>query len=156
MPSIKVTPDPVNPGTVLKVSGYSIPNAAVTIENQNDKTSATLKTFTTASDSNGAWSVNIPTDGFSIGTWKVRAKAKQESSGISTNYSNYTFYGVGQPVTQRTADLNRDGKVNLVDFSILLYWWNTDGGNSNPPADINADGRVSLTDFSIMLFQWTG
>lgn len=54
------------------------------------------------------------------------------------------------------ADLNRDGRVNLVDFSILLFWWASDGGDSDPPADINLDGTVSLTDFSIMLFNWTG
>ena len=51
-----------------------------------------------------------------------------------------------------SADLNKDGRVNLADFSILLFHWNTDHGI----ADLNQDGRVSLTDFSIMLFQWTG
>lgn len=156
MPSIRVTPDPVQPGGVLTASGYAIPNATITVENQNDKTSASLKTFTTTSDGNGAWSVSIPTDGFTKGTYKVRAKAKQEG-GASTNFSNYTYYGVGEAASvPRTSDLNRDGKVNLIDFSILLFWWNSDGGASNPPADINGDGRVSLTDFSIMIFNWTG
>jgi hypothetical protein len=156
MPSIKVTPDPVNPGSTVTFSGYAIPNASITVENQNDKSSVSLKTFTTSSDSNGAWSVSADTTGFTPGTYKVRAKAKQES-GISTNFSDYTYYGVGQAAQlPRTSDLNRDGKVNLTDFSILLFWWNSDGGNSNPPADINGDGRVSLTDFSIMIFNWTG
>lgn len=156
MPSIKVSPNPVDPDSTLVVSGYSIPNATITIENQNDKSSATLKTFTATSDSNGAWSVNISTDGFNKGTYKVRAKAKQDA-GVSTNFSGYTFYGVGEAAkVARSSDLNRDGKVNLIDFSILLFWWNTAGGNSNPPADINGDGRVSLTDFSIMIFNWTG
>lgn len=158
MPSIKVTPDPVEPGTPLVVTGYAIPNAVVTIENQNDKSSASLKTFTANSDANGAWSYTINTSGFSKGTYKVRAKAKQEADDlVSTNYSNFTFYGVGETAAvPRSSDLNRDGKVNLTDFSILLFWWNTDGGASNPPADINGDGRVSLTDFSIMIFNWTG
>lgn len=157
MPSIKVSPDPVDPGTTLTVSGYTIPNATVTLENQSEKSSNNLKTFTATSDNNGAWSVQIPTDGFSKGTYKVRAKAKQESGGITTNFSNYTFYGVGEAAkVARSSDLNRDGKVNLIDFSILLFWWNTAGGNSNPPADINGDGKVSLTDFSIMIFNWTG
>ena len=47
-------------------------------------------------------------------------------------------------------DLNNDGFVNLTDFSILLFYWNT----SNANADINGDGIVNLTDFSIMLFHW--
>jgi hypothetical protein len=156
MPSIKVSPDPVQPGGVLTVSGYAIPDATITIENQNDKSSASLKTFTVTSNAQGAWTTTIPTDGFTKGTYKVRAKAKQET-GVSTNFSGYTFYGVGEAAkVAGSSDLNRDGKVNLTDFSILLFWWNTDGGASNPPADINGDGKVSLTDFSIMIFNWTG
>ena len=156
MPSIKVTPNPVDPNSTVTVSGYTIPEAVVTIENQTDKSSVGLKTFTATSDGNGAWSVAISTDGFAKGTYKVRAKAKQDV-GVSTNFSGYTFYGVGETVAvTRNSDLNRDGKVNLTDFSILLFWWNTAGGNSNPPADINGDGKVSLTDFSILIFNWTG
>lgn len=156
MPSIKVSPDPVNPDSTVKFSGYAIPNATITIENQKDKSSASLKSFTTTSNGSGAWTLDVSTAGFSAGTYKVRAKAVQ-TDGISTNFSGYTFYGVGQAAAvPRSSDLNRDGKVNLTDFSILLYWWNTDGGTSNPPADINADGKVSLTDFSIMIFNWTG
>jgi len=158
MPSIKVTPDPVQPGQTLIVSGFAIPNAVITLENQQDKSSVSLKSYTATSDTNGAWSVSIETTGFKNGTYKVRAKAKQETGDLAqTNYSNYTFYGVGEAAaTPRSSDLNRDGKVNLIDFSILLFWWNSDGGNSNPPADINGDGKVSLTDFSIMIFNWTG
>jgi len=156
MPSLKVSPDPAQPDSKVLVSGYSIPNAVITLENQSDKSSVNLKTFTATSDANGAWSVEVSTQGFSQGTYKVRAKAKQET-GVSTNFSGYTYYGVGQTAdVPRTSDLNRDGKVNLTDFSILLFWWNTAGGNSNPPADINRDGKVSLTDFSIMIFNWTG
>lgn len=51
----------------------------------------------------------------------------------------------------RRSDLNCDGRVNLTDFSILMYWWETAG----PTGDTNLDGRVSLIDFSIMLFDWT-
>jgi hypothetical protein len=158
MPSVRITPDPVNPGSPVTISGYTIPNATVTIENQNDKSSASLKTFTATSLATGAWSIEVDTSGFSQGTYKARAKAKQEGGlGVSTNFSDFTFYGVGEAKKAAgSSDLNRDGKVNLTDFSILLFWWNSDGGNSNPPADINSDGKVSLTDFSILIFNWTG
>lgn len=157
MPTVKVTPDPVTPGTPLVISGYTLPNATVSIENQNDKSSASLKSYTATSDSSGKWTTTVPTDGISAGTYKARAKSKRDSDGVSTNWSGYTYYGVGQAAARPTSsDLNTDGKVNLVDFSILLFWWNTDGGASSPPADINQDGRVTLTDFSIMIFNWTG
>jgi len=48
-------------------------------------------------------------------------------------------------------DLNQDGKVNLYDFSIMLFWW----GQNYPNADLNCDGDVSLSDFSILLSRWT-
>jgi hypothetical protein len=154
-PSIKVSPDPVEPGEVLTLSGFTLPDATVTIESVKDG-SVNKKTLIVTSDSSGAWTTTLDTAGLSIGTYKVRAKSLQSAT-VGTGFSNYTFYGVGQDAVQpNNADLNSDGKVNLVDFSILLFWWNGDGGDSSPPADINADGKVSLTDFSIMLFNWTG
>lgn len=158
MPSILVEPDPVDIGQAVTISGYALPDATVTIENQKDGSSVSLKTFTTTSDSDGAWSITESTSGFSNGTYKVRARSEQTGgTGISTDYSDYTFYGVGQAAdVPLNPDLNRDGFVNLTDFSILLFWWGGDGGTSDPPADINQDGSVSLTDFSILLFNWTG
>lgn len=157
MPSILVEPDPVNPGQPLTVSGFSIPDASITIENQKDGSNLSKKNFTATSDGGGAWSIDINTDRFDTGTYKVKAKAVAVDGSVETDYSEYTFYGVGQEAdNQINADLNLDGKVNLTDFSILLFWWAGDGGNSDPSADINADGSVSLTDFSIMLFNWTG
>jgi hypothetical protein len=52
-------------------------------------------------------------------------------------------------------DINKDGKINIVDFSILMYFWGQTNP-SNPCADLNKDGIVNLTDFSIMLYWWTG
>ncbi len=155
-PSIVVTPDPVTAGVPAVISGYTIPNATVTIENEKDGSAASRKVFTGTSNANGAWSISVDTNGFTNGTYKVRAKAVQ-ATGIQTNFSNYTVYGVGQAANRPlNTDLNRDGKVNLVDFSILLFWWGTAGGDSDPPADINSDTKVNLTDFSILLFNWTG
>jgi hypothetical protein len=155
VPSVSVSPDPVDPGQTLTVSGYALPDANITIENGRSGTVANTPIETT-SDADGAWSTTIDTSGFSQDTYQVRARAEQ-TDGRSTVFSNYTFYGVGQDAEQPiNADLNRDGDVNLIDFSILLFWWQSDGGDSDPSADINQDGNVSLTDFSILLFNWTG
>ena len=50
--------------------------------------------------------------------------------------------------------MNKDSRVNLVDFSIAAYWYK----RSTPPpsADLNGDGKVDLVDFSILAFYWTG
>lgn len=153
-PSILVQPDPVDPGTPATISGFSLPNSAVTIE--YGRTGTAPQSQITTSDGNGRWTLALQTTGFTTGTYEVRAKAEQ-TDGIKTNFSQSKFFGVGQEADLPiNADLNRDGKVNLVDFSILLFWWNSDGGTSDPSADINQDNRVNLTDFSILLFNWTG
>jgi hypothetical protein len=62
-----------------------------------------------------------------------------------------------QPVSTGTcngADLNKDNKVNSVDFSILLSYWKTKPPFRNACADINKDNKVDSVDFSIMLSQW--
>ena len=63
------------------------------------------------------------------------------------------------PVTQTTkcyespkADLHNGCKVNLVDFSILAYWFNRPSPSA--VADLNGDGKVNLTDFSILAYYW--
>ena len=154
-PTITVTPDPAEPGELVTISGYALPDATITIETGRDD-GANSQTLTAVSDSNGRWTTSVDTTGFARDTYRVRAKAEQ-LNGDETNYSDYEFYGIGQTADVPLApDLNRDGFVNLIDFSIMLFWWQTNGGDSDPPADINQDGTVSLTDFSILLFNWTG
>jgi len=156
-PSLKVTPDPVDPGGTVKFSGYALPEVEIVLENIKDKNTGVPITLKTVSGKDGAWSADLSTAGFTVGAYKVRVKANGANGTIGTNFSDYILYGVGQQVISvRPADLNRDGKVNLTDFSILLFWWNTNGGTSDPPADINGDGKVNLSDFSILLFNWTG
>ena len=51
-------------------------------------------------------------------------------------------------------DCNRDKIINLVDFSVLAFWY----GKKNPPVcvDTNRDNTINLIDFSILAFYWTG
>jgi len=154
-PTIAINPDPAEPGETVRFFGYALPDATVTLEHESDDGSDS-QTLVAISDSDGEWSVTLDTTGFARGTYQVRARAEQVD-GERTNFSNYVFHGIGQEAEAPLApDLNRDGSVNLIDFSIMLFWWQTNGGDSDPPADINQDGNVSLTDFSILLFNWTG
>ncbi len=59
------------------------------------------------------------------------------------------------PVVQKLiGDLNCDNHVNLLDFSILSFWYNN---QAIPPkkVDIDLDGKITLIDFSIMMYYWT-
>ena len=67
------------------------------------------------------------------------------------------FFGPGirKDITEKPyADSNGDGRVDLVDFSTLIFWF--DKPNVPLHIDCNQDGIADLTDFSIMAFYWTG
>lgn len=153
-PTIRVSSANPNPGEFVTFSGKTIPNVAVEVS--IDDGSIVLETN---SDSSGNWSVTFDTSRVSVDTHTAKARFVEGSSSLKTQSVYGTsislFVGVEGQATSNS-DLNRDGRVNLVDFSILIFWWGTAGGNSNPPADINQNGRVSLEDFSILLFNWTG
>ena len=51
------------------------------------------------------------------------------------------------------ADINCDGRVNIIDFSIIYHWF--DKKNVPKRVDLNSDQKVDIFDFSIMAFYWT-
>jgi len=61
---------------------------------------------------------------------------------------------VFEPCVSRVpGDLNCDGRVDLLDFSIFLAFMTRVGPN---PADFNADRVVNFRDLSFLLAGWTG
>ena len=152
-PTIKVSDAEIDPGAVVTISGQAPPNKKVEIflnDNKIDETDST---------SQGDWSIAYDTTSLAAAEYTLKARYVTGSSILTTDSSFSTalalYVGVdGQVPTP--SDLNRDGFVNLIDFSILIFWWGTNGGDSNPPADINGNGNVGLEDFSILLFNWTG
>jgi hypothetical protein len=111
---------------------------------------------TTTAGSNGAWALSMQTSGLSMGTYELVAQGTMLDGTVESDKSARKTVGVGVEVEDTDCaamgDFNCDGFVNLVDFSILVFNWNT----TNSTADINGDGIVSLPDFSVMLFYWTG
>jgi len=153
-PTIRLSNQNVNPGDVVTVSGRAVPSANIELHLNNSE-----RTERTTSDSNGAWSISLNTGSLRVAEYTLRARSISGSSTLLSQSSFSStiqlFVGVDGRVTT-PSDLNRDGKVNLVDFSILIFWWGGNGGNSDPAADINGNGRVGIEDFSILLFNWTG
>lgn len=148
-PTIQVSERQVPKGDPLTVSGYSVPTATVSSDiSGNPKT-----TLSATADAAGAWALQVDTKSLSDGLHTVKAFFKQDG-GIQSGYGKSLSFSVGAGAfaDTGTADLNGDGKVNLVDFSIFLLKWQSDDIQS----DFNGDGTVNLGDFSIMLFNWTG
>lgn len=153
-PTIATDKEEVQLGDTVTVLGATIPQASVSIV----VSSQTEHTFQTDADASGLWSYQFIANDLGVGTHSARAKAVSIDNEISA-FSNTVSFAVveGPPAPcdgKRPGDLNCDGRVNLTDFSILLYYWKQKHP-ANARADINADGIVNIQDFSIMLFWWT-
>ncbi len=153
-PTISVATQDINPGEVVTVSGQAIPNATIELHVGEDEL-----VETGFSDSNGRWSIALDTGKLAVAEHIIKARSVTGEPPLTTQ-SNFSsslqlFVGVDGQVTT-PSDLNRDNKVNLTDFSILIFWWGTNAGDSSPSADINGNGNVGIEDFSILLFNWTG
>ncbi len=152
-PTIAADNVEINPGDTIVFSGQAAPNSQVQLYINND-VAARLDAA-----ANGTWGIAYSTSDLRPAEYIAKARYVQGTGALTTESSFSTaltlFVGVeGRATTP--SDLNRDGEVDLIDFSILLFWWQTPGGDSNPPADINGNGNVGIEDFSILLFNWTG
>ncbi|MDX1535441.1 MAG: DUF4215 domain-containing protein [Candidatus Spechtbacterales bacterium] len=154
-PTLDLDRTEVNRGDIINMTGSTVPEVQVSTEVNSEHTILD----STISSETGEWELDFDTSPLEEGAHTARAMFEIEDAGLASesSFSQAVSFFVGQgQATIGTADLNLDDRVNLIDFSILLFHWNTDGGDSDPPADINRGGRVDLADFSIMLFNWTG
>jgi hypothetical protein len=142
-------------GADSRAVGASVPESTVEV---SLRTGGAEKKYTAASGgsgSSGAWGVTIPA-GDIRGAGSLRARARlgdrvsESSAPISIGSSEAGARE--ENASGEGGDSNGDGKVNLVDFSIMLSSW----GTNDERVDLNKDGTVNLADFSILLFNWTG
>jgi len=93
------------------------------------------------------------------------AKSKVALGGEISSFSKTVGFTVGTKnvLAQLPAqsiiksDLNNDKRVNLIEFSILAYWFKRPLTQAAAPlVDLNHDGKVDLVDFSILAYNWTG
>lgn len=149
-PTIDLDQKSVQRGEKIEISGQATPNSNLFLYLEPEKE------YIANFESNflGDWKYFLLTENFKEGTYNIKVKAKTPE-GLESPFSAIVTFYVGKYGAEEIcprADFNKDGKVNLVDFSILLHWW----GKSNPCIDQNKDGIVNLPDFSILLHWWTG
>jgi hypothetical protein len=157
-PTVRVPAQAVSPGADLTLTGATAPLAQVNVSLRPEgvKSPTRARSATTTANGSGLYQITLPTSGLTVGVYEIVGRAQLPTLGLESD-EGITKYGLGvaTPTSgscSNPSDLNCDGKVNLIDFSILLFNWNT----SNATADINKDSVVNLTDFSIMIFNWTG
>lgn len=157
-PTIDTDKVQVKKGSPIRVFGQSSPNSTIAITVNSD----TELFFQTPSDAYGVYSYSFLTNPLELGNHSTYTNASK--SGEVSSASKKVAFTVGlqdvlraagdKPKNVLRADFNKDGRVSLVDFSIIAYWYKKRGF---PTAyDLNGDGMISLVDLSIMASHWTG
>ena len=154
-PSIDVDKIEVRRGDNITIFGQSAPLADITIQISSEQIFFAKAT----SDRDGIYLHYFNTVPLEYGSHYAKSSAALEGLEIS-GFSRTVSFGVGtRSIFKKLpeiliGDLNNDGRVNLIDFSIMAFWY----GKPNFPThvDLNNDGRVNLVDFSIMAYHWTG
>lgn len=153
-PTIETDKKEVKKGDNLVIFGQSASQAEVVIS----VNSSEEKFFKTNADQNGLYSYQLDTSFLDFGEHSTKSKSSVDQ--IISAYGKIALFTVSdknifhdKKAKMRT-DLNEDGRVNIIDFSILAYWYK----RAEPPAEIdfNRDGKIDLADFSIMAYDWTG
>ena len=148
-PTIALEENQVFPGDPINVSGESVPGSVVVSEISG----ADLNVFEAEVADNGVWSLQIDSSSLIDGFHSIKPLFELNETEKSGYGRSLSFYVGTEPISDVISpDVNDDGKINLVDFSIFLIGWGTD----DIRYDFNQDGTVSLADFSILLFNWTG
>lgn len=154
-PTISVDKSVVRRGDNLTVFGESSPVSDIVIEVNSEN----QLFFSTKSDSDGAYLFTFDTSPLEFGDHGAKSKSKIGTE--ISEYSKIANFKVGSQTILEDksqcgviADLFVDCKINIVDFSVLAYWYKRPFPLST--VDLNKDGVVTIADFSIMAYYWTG
>jgi len=151
----------VKRGDPFALFGQTVPNSAVKIF-VHSEAEIEIDTF---SNAEGVYEIDF--DSALLADGEHVARSKTTLSDIDSTYSHLLTFQVGdvnisrnvQVCTQQKADLNCDGKVNLVDFSIAAFWYKkilSPEFGELERLQLNNDNKLDLYDFSIMAYYWTG
>ncbi|KKU11042.1 MAG: hypothetical protein UX65_C0002G0034 [Parcubacteria group bacterium GW2011_GWB1_46_8] len=146
----------VRKGEKIGVLGKTVPESEVTIiVGSDEELFGKVK-----ADTGGAYLHYFDTLNLSLGQHSARSQAYKENE--ASPFSKSAGFVVGTKTVLAKpengcgtrGDVNNDCRVNLVDFSIVAYWYRRPGPSVK--VDINGDSKVDLIDFSIMAYYWTG
>jgi len=158
-PTIDVDKSEVKKGDVIVIFGQSTAESEITIIVSSEE-EIFLKAST---DKDGVYLYNFDTVPLSMGQHHTKSRSAIE--GEVSPYSKTVGFLVGTKNVLKEkpgillGDLNRDGRINLVDFSIAAYWYRRSLSSAMKEIEcerLNCDGKINLVDFSIMAYYWTG
>ncbi len=152
-PTIELQKTQVEKGETLWIAGQTFPQSEINIYIKSLVSEEAIIKKTKA-DEMGNWIYSFDTSLLEEDAYLIKANALSPE-GFVSSFSHALEFIIGGAIVSEfcpRADFNKDGKINLVDFSILLYWW----GKYDACVDQNLDKAVDLIDFSILMYWWTG
>lgn len=104
-----------------------------------------------STDTTAPYAYSWPTSGVAAGSHSISAKAYDAGDKVAASTVASISVLSGAITVGINGDSNGDGKVNSLDFSLLVE---NDGKNFSA-ADYNKDGIVGAADLAILLSRWT-
>ena len=154
-PTVTIDKIQIKKGDYLSVGGYSLPRKLLEIVVENQSIKSERKVFTLTSRDTGLYNLTFPLGDLPKGEYFLYVKYPAD-----TRISKFVRFIIGDSNIKSAnsslnipGDCNADGVINLVDFSVLAFWYK----KNHPPkcVDTNEDKMVDLTDFSILAYYWS-
>jgi len=147
-------------GTKVNIFGSAFPDSGIKLfSDMPDLNGADITTAGT----DGKWEYVIDTEGLVQGLYAIRVNGQVVPLGLISDLSREIRLGIGFPIEPYEGaacsgvDLNFDGRVNVIDFSIMLYYWELNPFEVKPPnycVDQDENKLVDIYDFSRLMYGW--
>ena len=154
-PTITADKFKLQKGGTLRIYGDAFPGSLVRIFNNLSSDNTPIAEV--RADVNGLWEYYFPTEDLGEGQYSIKANAQIDSPFMVSEFSENLEFTIAE-IKCSGADFNFDSRVNIVDFSILIFYWQRNpsiGTITNICTDLNKDEIVNIFDFSILMYDWT-
>jgi hypothetical protein len=143
-PTLGVFRSVVAKGEALQVTGYAEPNRDITLYLDGQGLNLGIK-----SGADGRYRFDFDTTRLSLHEHVAITRIRESDGRESDASLQLRFVVTG--MENSDTDFNHDGKVDISDWSIFLYRWNSNDPALRASVDLNHDGNVDISDFSIFI-----
>jgi hypothetical protein len=142
-PTVRLESAVVAKGKRVGVTGFATPGFSVEIE-IDGKSMATV-----VAGPSGQYAFSTDGDSLGEGIHYVQVRQRNAAGAVSGLSVSRSFRV--SPLIFPKADLNSDGIVNVIDWSIFLFRWESKEASERATIDLNSDGTLDVYDFSLFL-----
>lgn len=154
-PTITADRFKIQKGRTLRIFGSTFPESLIRLFNNFSPGGDPIAEIRASSD--GTWEYFFPGEDLGEGTVSLKVNSQIKNPFLVSPFSSDLEFTIVE-IKCSGADFNFDTHVNIIDFSILIFYWQKDpsiGDITNICTDLNTDKIVDIFDFSILMHQWT-